>query len=64
MPVVEKIESVGFIFTISQNYCNIQKDNDSVSITGVKYAPSKKEVVWLAVIEFIEWYNSQKHGNE
>lgn len=59
MPVVEKIEDLGNIFTISQTYCNIQEDKHNVSVTGVKYGKTKMEAVYQAVIQFIMWYNQQ-----
>lgn len=68
MPVVEKIESVKeyVIFVqIIGNACNISTyAGDGVmpdkSFSIAKGGTSKISAVWLAVIEFINWYNSTK----
>lgn len=60
MPVVEKIESKGFDVFINGLYCRITDSgmsNFEIESGDVK---SKIEAVWLAVVEFIKWYNSQK----
>jgi len=59
MPVVEKIEAMGFDIHIDpKNRCMIFNGNKNVRIdTSIG---SKIESVWCAVIAFIKWYNTQK----
>lgn len=52
MPVVEKIEKTTAFVNIKGCLVNIS------TIVEVS-APTKLEAVWLAVVEFIEWYNTQ-----
>jgi hypothetical protein len=56
MPVVEKIEYVGFHVLIEQNYCRIGEELD-IRVWTVN---QKIEAVYNAVVQFIKWYNSQK----
>jgi hypothetical protein len=56
MPVVEKIEYVGFHVLIEQNYCRIGEELD-IRVWAVN---QKIEAVYNAVVQFIKWYNSQK----
>jgi hypothetical protein len=56
MPVVEKIEYIGFHVLIEQNYCRIGEDLD-VRVWTVN---NKIQCVYGAVVQFINWYNSQK----
>jgi hypothetical protein len=63
MPVVEKIEELGYTVTIAGVLCKITVvldiENPIVSLVlGDK--SRKKELVWLTVCEFIEWYNKNK----
>lgn len=74
MPVVEKIELVendyGRVFGvhITNNHCTIQITNFTLDKITVElshyfsslYGNSKIEAVWLAIVEFIKWYNSCK----
>lgn len=69
MPVVEKIESVGHSTTISSDVreaitdkycCEILHKGALVSNLFYKNSKTKIEAVWLAVIEFIKWYNQSK----
>ena len=66
MPVVEKIESKNYAVTITQNICIIQASimGDCTTITrqsGNYDTPNTKiHNTWLAVIEFINWYNKNK----
>jgi hypothetical protein len=62
MPVVDKIQSL-------RNKCNNVKLEYGLTLinaieTWFKYTHkriSKKEAVWLACVEFIEWYNKQEN---
>lgn len=70
MPVVEKIESLGFwvkimghtSFDNKYKSCDIKKqksksDGDYLYNYEGDWMESKIESVWLAVVEFIKWYN-------
>ena len=52
MPVVEKIEKTTAFVNIKGCLVNVS------NIVDVS-APSKIEAVWIAVVEFIEWYNNK-----
>ena len=54
MPVVEKIETIAELFTITSNYCSI---NNKREATITEVGKNKIQAVWQAVIRFIEWYN-------
>jgi len=62
MPVVEEIESMGYIVTITQNICIIKASvmGDTTLITrqtGNYSTPDTKIYnTWLALIDFIKWY--------
>lgn len=70
MPVVEKIESLGFwvkIFGFTSfdkcyKQCVIkkQKGDDYIYDYEGYWNISKIEAVWIAVVEFIKWYNDNK----
>jgi len=68
MPVVEKIEktknSDGYKYQvdIQNNHCLIESSNYSSSLDKRIYGEIKIKAVWLAVVEFIHWYNKQKDG--
>lgn len=63
MPVVEKIESLGYRTQL--NYDEIQGNWFKIT-EGHSYqkalgeSKSKIKAVWLAVVEFIKWYNQNK----
>lgn len=68
MPVVEKIENIG---STSVNFhktgCMIQPVVYDIKTDSLKwhdpitrFAKTKIEAVWLAVVEFINWWNSQQ----
>jgi hypothetical protein len=56
MPVVEKIEVMGYLVTISTYGCNIQEEKTAVSVTGFIADETKLEATYQAVTEFINWY--------
>lgn len=74
MPCIEKIELIEdsyhgrFVVYISSNNCTIQSTNfrlDKISVEpshyfNSLYGNSKIEAVWVAIVEFIKWYNSCK----
>jgi len=62
MPVVEKIESLGYALKIIQNNCFIYGStmgDHTEYFKNVGYGESKLESTWLTVVEFIKWYNEQ-----
>lgn len=61
MPVVEKIESLGYRVLIERgggitNYCKIRKRKDMIAESASHN--SKINATFSAVIEFITWYNN------
>ncbi len=63
MEVVEKIESLYFEVLIGRISCQIneilnRKNPISVFVCGD--ITSKKEIVYMSVIQFIKWYNQNK----
>lgn len=63
MPVVEKIESLGFTVSIYHNICKIEKNIDY--LTNEEYVQlrkdfnSKLDSVYQTVVEFIKKYNNE-----
>ena len=62
MPVVETIESLGYEFIITESRSKIKHNTDhSIDNVCMRDAiESKKQSVYLTVIEFIQWYNENK----
>lgn len=70
MPVVEKIESIGYDTRIAfirernngvdskTHICDIEKSNNSEGIIYHK-GNSKLDATYKAVVQFIQWYNTQ-----
>jgi len=59
MPVVEKIESLGYSVEIVKHICRIALD-EHTSIVISENIP-KIEAIYQAAVQFIEWYNEQKN---
>src|SRR5690554_5121319 len=59
MKVVEKIESLGHGVTIYRNGCHIN-DVKLFGVNGFNHK-SKIEQTYSAVVEFIEWFNTNKN---
>ena len=59
MKVVEKIESLGFTFTIRLKWVKISKTHNSDEVILIRWEEdeTKIEAVYNACLEFIEWYN-------
>jgi hypothetical protein len=53
MPVVEKIENLGYIVSITGHNCRIEGDH--VLFTSIRY--NKMHSTHETVLEFIQWYN-------
>lgn len=66
MPVVEKIESLGFWINIKKNHVTVAYDNkntyDSKMIHSEFGDISKIERVYICVINFIKFYNELETG--
>ncbi len=61
MPVVEKIESIGYPVTINcHKSCYINITSKDASHIMVDFAETKIEAVYNAVVEFIKWFNEHK----
>lgn len=63
MPVVEKIESLGYTF--EKNYQSIDKDWQSLIVKGndILYQEFNNDSLkssYYVVVEFIKWYNENK----
>lgn len=54
MQVVDKIESLGYYTQIDNIGCVISHDNSDVIVYNSR---TKKEAVYNACVEFIEWWN-------
>jgi hypothetical protein len=61
IPVVEHIEKLGWLVTIRGASCYIDIEEDETGEFGATQR-SKKLSVWLAVVEFVKWYNKQDHS--
>ena len=57
MPVVKKIESLGYRVTIVRHICRIDLTEESKLIISEDI--KKIEAVYSACLEFIKWYNKQ-----
>lgn len=67
MPVVERIESLGYWINAKRNFCIIEvfgndyeaKNKNTFFVNKKQWAETKLEAVYNAVVEFILWYNQQ-----
>lgn len=59
MPVVDKIESLGFYVSIMKSNITCCKDGGISPIFSEYNYKDKHKTTYLAVIEFINWYNKQ-----
>jgi hypothetical protein len=59
MPVITKIESLGFYISITKSNITCCKDTAIKPIFSIYNYNDKHETTHLAVIEFINWYNKQ-----
>lgn len=67
MPVVEKIENIGYVFMIGKNQAGIGSSRSSGlsrdANSSVK-AETKIEAVYQVVVQFIQWYNLNPKNNQ
>lgn len=65
IPIVEKIENepIDISVVIKKNKCGIYlyKNTPNEKCLSIWEASSKIGAVWLAVIDFIKWYNKNNH---
>ena len=60
MPVVEKIESLGWDIEIIKNSCAIRCGNKpNRFFETLTICDLKMEAVWSSIVKFIKWYNQQ-----
>lgn len=66
MPVVEKIESLGFWINIKKNHVTVAYDNKNTYDSNMIHSEfgdiSKIERVYICVINFIKFYNELETG--
>lgn len=63
MPVVEKIDRLGFSVTIRRTRTIIETVLTGRIVESIHPDYSMLNVTYQAVIEFIKWYNTQKSGS-
>ena len=63
MPVVEKIESLGYELMIAESRCKINHNTDySIEeVINIDIIGSKREATYQAVVEFIKEYNDDNN---
>ena len=59
MPVIKKIESMGFYVSIMKSNITCCKDGGISPVFEEYDYNDKLETTWLAVTAFIKWYNKQ-----
>ena len=59
MPVIKKIESMGFYVSIMKSNITCCKDGGISPVFEEYDYKDKLETTWLAVTAFIKWYNKQ-----
>jgi hypothetical protein len=61
MPVVEKIEGLGYSVFIQNDCCWIKAAKPRIKLPPITHLKdSKIESTWQAVVEFIKYFNNQK----
>jgi hypothetical protein len=60
MSVVEKIESMGYYVLIEQNLVTVYDKQEVYHWYGGRTSESKIISTYVAIVEFIKWYNQQK----
>ena len=60
MPVVEKIESLGFVIEIALSQACLYKKPSKYNFSCNLLTNSKIEAVIYVMVEFIKWHNTQK----
>ncbi len=60
MPVVDKIESLGFVVEISLHQTCLYKKPSCDNFSCNRITDDKLKSTYMVVVEFIKWYNSEK----
>lgn len=60
MPVVEKIENLKFEYSYYKGRAIITDLGFQNMMNDIAFSGSRIEATWLAVVEFIKWYNQNK----
>lgn len=66
MTVIDKIEEMGFDVSMQRDtenyicYCSIFGQHEDPPYININ-TESKKEATWLAVVDFIKWYNKNNN---
>ena len=62
MPVVEKIESLGYELMIAESRCKIHHNTDHSikEVINIDIVGNKREATYKAIVEFIKKYNDEK----
>ncbi len=62
MPVVEKIESLGYELIIAESRCKINHNTDHSieEVINIDIIDSKREATYQAVVEFIKEHNDEQ----
>ncbi len=58
MPVVEKIEKLGYPISMQPHGCQIYDKGDSM-IIDADFNWTRLENAWDGIVSFIKWYNNQ-----
>lgn len=62
MPVVQKIESLGYCVSIFRGCCDIEpREINQPDFEGIETGGGKPKIdsTWQSVVKFIQWYNTQ-----
>lgn len=61
MPVVQKIESLGFTVCIFSGCCDIESKTDRPTFEKIERGGGQPKILstWQSCIDFIQWYNTQ-----
>lgn len=66
MPVVEKIESLGYHTTCSKTIFHISRNGScksKIPFPIIEFESTKRENTYLAIVKFIKWYNTTQSKN-
>lgn len=63
MLTVDKIESLGYMVSIINKNVSMSLINDCDHTVHIS-ATTKKEAIYLAIVDFIEWYNNKYKNND
>jgi len=63
--VAERIEKLGYVIVVYKNHCHIEnegsfKKQGSLTYLNYHYGITKKEALYICIIQFIKWYNKKE----